>query len=66
MSIEWICEQNRTGETIDDLPEIANSGLVLYELKTTLSSCRNCDDYTTINGEPYCLKYKKERVKNGV
>ena len=59
MSEKWICEQARTGKTIDDLPEIADSGLVLYELKTKLSSCHNCNDYTSHNGLDYCLKYKK-------
>ena len=54
--LEWICMQNRTGKIIDDLPEIANSGLVLYELKIRLNSCVNCDDYTSHEGQSYCLK----------
>ena len=61
MKQEWICLENRTGKSIDDLPEIADSGLILYELKMQLNSCKTCDDYTTIKGEPYCLQYKVEK-----
>ena len=50
-----ICRANRNGNSIDDLPEIAESGLVLYEIKTKLNQCRKCDDYVSHLGNDYCL-----------
>lgn len=54
--LEWICKQNRTGIVITDIPEIADSGLGLYEIKMRLNSCINCNDYVSYNGNSYCLK----------
>lgn len=58
--IEWICIQNRTGDFIDNLPEIAGSGLRLYERKLDLNYCRLCDNNTTHNGKKYCLLNEQE------
>lgn len=57
---EEICNKNRTGNYIDDLPEIADSGLRLYERKLELSLCRNCTSNTTHDGMKYCLLSEDE------
>ena len=53
---EELCLANRTGEYIDRLPEIANSGLILYEIRKRLNICAGCNDYTTHEGKMYCFK----------
>ena len=62
---EEICKANRTGQYIDNLPEIADSGLRLYERKIDLSFCKDCDSNTTHEGKKYCLLTEDEYQMRG-
>ena len=55
------CVTKRTGRYIEpkDLG-IQINALRLYALK---DSCQNCNDYTTISGQPYCLQSYTEIAK---